>query len=374
MNGDIWRHRAPLEKFRRKLETGAVTIGFLGGSITDAAPGHNWPEKVLAWLTEAYPGVRFTVENAAIGATGSDLGCFRARRDIIDRDCDLVFVEYAVNDYYGDKENRKRSREGLLRQLLAWGEADVVLVYTFLQAMYQEMAEGGVPDSVAELELLAEHYGIGSVWVGLYAFEEVRLGRMDWDEWLPDGLHPTHRGSLSYAQSVIAFLEKELREEGSGRPAAADERIEDGKALPEPINAAHWGSVSQLPFAQVATEGPWTIRRSSRIVWIDQMLATSAVGARLSFPFEGTGLALAFDFGKRSAGFRYRIDGGEPAVYVFDRQDWCPDEGMFHLALVARDLPPGQHRADLEVVHGDGPGCTGTRFKLAFIGVIQESR
>ncbi|MDG0813444.1 SGNH/GDSL hydrolase family protein [Cohnella rhizosphaerae] len=201
MNPDVWRHRGPLAKLREKLKSGAATIGFLGGSITEAAPGYNWPEKVLAWLTETYPAVRFTVENAAIGATGSDLACFRVRRDIIDRQCDIVFVEYAVNDHYADKEIRKRAREGLIRQLLAWGEADIVLVYTYLQAMYADMSGGRVPDSVAELEQLARHYGIGSIWAGLYAFEEVRKGRMDWDEWLPDGLHPTHRGKLELRAS-----------------------------------------------------------------------------------------------------------------------------------------------------------------------------
>jgi hypothetical protein len=392
MNDRVWRHRTPLAKLKRKLRQGAATIGFLGGSITEAAPGHNWPEKVLSWLTESYPEVRFTVENAAIGATGSDLGCFRARRDILDRGCDIVFVEYAVNDFYGDKEIRKRSREGLIRQLLAGGATDVVLVYAYLQAMYKDMYEGRMPDSIEELETLAVHYGIGSVWAGLHAFEEVRLGRMDWDEWLPDGLHPTHRGSLSYAQAVIAFLEKELRavegeasdsprasgehaagEEAAGYPGAASEQTA-ASVLPEPLNVSHWGSVSRLPFTEVTLEGPWLIRRSSRLVWIDQMLTTSAIGAKLAFSFEGAGLALAFDFGKRSANFIYRIDGGEQVEHVFDRQDWCPEEGMFQLALVGRDLPPGQHRMELEVIHGDGPGCTGTRFKLAFIGVIHETR
>lgn len=313
MNPDVWRHRGPLAKLREKLKSGAATIGFLGGSITEAAPGYNWPEKVLAWLTETYPAVRFTVENAAIGATGSDLACFRVRRDIIDRQCDIVFVEYAVNDHYADKEIRKRAREGLIRQLLAWGEADIVLVYTYLQAMYADMSGGRVPDSVAELEQLARHYGIGSIWAGLYAFEEVRKGRMDWDEWLPDGLHPTHRGSLSYAQAAIAYLERELQPEDADSsgvsPGESGNRASTTGMMPAPLNDKHWGRVSQLSFADVATEGPWTIRRSSRSVWIDRMLATSAVGAKLSFAFEGTGLALAFDFGKRSADFRYRING-----------------------------------------------------------------
>jgi len=67
-----------------------VTIGFLGGSITDPRPGYNWPEPVIGWFVNRFPGVRLSVENAAIGATGSALAVFRAQWDIIDRHCDLV--------------------------------------------------------------------------------------------------------------------------------------------------------------------------------------------------------------------------------------------------------------------------------------------
>ncbi|MCD9023228.1 ROK family protein [Cohnella silvisoli] len=53
---------------------------------------------------------------------------------------------------------------------------------------------------------MAEHYGIGSVWKGLYGLEEVKKGRMRWEEWLPDGLHPTERGSLSYGRRSPALF------------------------------------------------------------------------------------------------------------------------------------------------------------------------
>ncbi len=114
----VIRHRKPLSIFKEKLQSGNVTLGFLGGSITDAAPGHNWPEAVVAWLVDAYADVRVKVENAGIGATGSDLAVFRAKRDILDRGCDLVFVEYAVNDYFEPNSKRARSREGLIRRRL----------------------------------------------------------------------------------------------------------------------------------------------------------------------------------------------------------------------------------------------------------------
>ncbi|MCL6444234.1 MAG: SGNH/GDSL hydrolase family protein, partial [Alicyclobacillus sp.] len=177
------------------MARGRLTVGFIGGSITDARPGHNWPEGVLAWLVERYPNVRIVVENAAIGATGSDLAVFRADRDLVRHNCDLVFVEFAVNDMGLAAERRYRTREGLLRKILKSGRTDVVVVYTYAQDMYEDMMHNRVPASIAEFEELAAHYGLPSVWMGLYALDEVKRGRMKWEEWLPDGLHPTQRGS-----------------------------------------------------------------------------------------------------------------------------------------------------------------------------------
>lgn len=128
------------------------------------------------------------MENAAIGATGSDLAVFRAERDILQRDCDLVFVEYAVNDLSLPDTLAQRSREGLLRKLLACPTLDVVLVYTHSGTFFEALQRGGVPDSIARFEALAEHYQIPSVWAGRYAWEQVESGRAYYDKWLPDGL------------------------------------------------------------------------------------------------------------------------------------------------------------------------------------------
>ncbi|GIP20975.1 SGNH/GDSL hydrolase family protein [Paenibacillus sp. J22TS3] len=361
----IWNHRGGLKRTLEGIRKGSLTLGFIGGSITDARPRHNWPEPVISWFAETFPEMRIYVENAAIGATGSDLAAFRAQRDLINRGCDLVFVEYAVNDYGEPKEKRARTREGLIRQLLAGTGRDVVLTYTYMQEMYEIMMMGGVPDSIAELEQLGEHYGLGSVWMGRYALDEVQKGRMRWQEWLPDGLHPTHRGSLSYAQSVIRFLEQELVAQPNGTgPAACEDR-------PVPMNAGNWEHVELLPFEEIKCEGPWVIRRWVNLEWIDQVLETAAVGAKLEFSFEGRGLALGFDFGKSSAEFRYRLDGGDFKVSSRDRPSWVGDEGWFRLELIADDLPKGSHRFELEVIHGSADGCTGTDFRLAFAGVIK---
>jgi len=357
----IHQHRSGLTQTRRALEAGQLIVGFIGGSITDPRPGYNWPEPLVAWLVATFPRARIVVENAAIGATGSELGVFRAKRDLIDRGCHLVFVEFAVNDFDQPTEKRMRTREGLLRQLLATGSCDVVLAYTFSQPMYADMMADRVPATVAEFEMLAAHYQLGSVWMGLHALREVQAGQMRWEEWLPDGLHPQHRGSLSYAQSVISFLHRELQgDAGPHRPA-----------MPPPLNPRHWESARLLPWDQVRTTGPWTVRRWPHHGWIDLTLDTAAPGARLAFSFEGRALSLGLDFGKASANFRYRLDSPDWKPVLLDRPPWLGlASGWYRIVNIADDLPRGRHEFELEVVHGDTPECAGTNFRLGLIGVV----
>lgn len=329
---EIFQHRSGLGHTLRALRAGHLTIGFLGGSITDARARHNWPEAVTRWFVEQYPDVRIQVENAAIGATGSDLAVFRAQRDIIDRNCDLVFVEYAANDIGLPTELRGRTREGLLRKLLATQRTDIVLPYTFCQVMYEEMMRGEIPATISEFETLAEHYGLGSVWMGQYSLNEIKAGRMRWEEWLPDGVHPDYRGSLSYAQSIITFLERELLH----APSTCTMPFES--ALPAPLDPLNWESATYLPFSALKLDGPWVTTRWPMLEWIDVVLETAAVGAKLSFTFDGRVLALGFDFGTTSSEFRYRVDGGGWITEVRDRPSWVPPRDGTAPALLVTTL------------------------------------
>jgi hypothetical protein len=232
--------------------------------------------------------------------------------------------------------------------------------------MYDEMYRNEMPGSITQFERLADHYGIGSIWMGLYAFEEIRRGRMRWEEWLPDGLHPTSRGSLSYAESVINFLEKELLTQPN------DIEMKKGALMPFPLDPKNWEHSTQYDLSDVILSGPWSIRRYPHLSWIDQVLYTSAIGASISFQFEGRGLSLGFDFGKDSCEFRYRFDDGEWRESQWKRPEWCPpQEGWYRSFLLTEDLEYGKHSFELEVIHGNSPECTGTNCRLGMIGVIR---
>ncbi|GCE10604.1 SGNH/GDSL hydrolase family protein [Tengunoibacter tsumagoiensis] len=359
----ITNYRCDLTRTKEQLAKGFLTVGFIGTSITDARVQHNWPEPVMRWLILHYPHVQFKIENAAIAATGSELAVFRAKHDLIEKGCDLIFVEYAVNDSENPPGWRMKTRETLLRILLD-GQRDVVLVYTYIQNMYSSMAEGRAPDSIAEFEALADHYNINSVWMSLYAFRQVQQGLLRWEEWLPDGLHPTERGSLSYAESVIEFLQQGLN-------TTNEQLARMGTQLPDPMVAKVWNTIEFVPLRTIKTEGPWLLRNWPSLPWIEELLETSAIGARLVIPFEGQGLALGFDFGFYSAEYYYRLDGKERQYSNRERPYWYPDTGLYLVQTLFDDLPAGKHELEIEVVHGNTEQCKGTHFRLAFAAAIQ---
>ncbi len=313
--------------------------------------------------------------NTAIGATGSDLGLFRVDGELINRDCDLVFVEYIVNDYATDSERRLRVWEGLIRKLKADSAREIVIVYTFSQPMYEDMAAQKVPSPIQEIEQLATHYDIGSVWAGLHAWNEVRAGLLKWDEWLPDGLHPMHRGSLSYGQSVIAYLEREF--ENAAARAELDENSDYDaestfRAFPVPYSMNHYERTGFVPFDEVTTEGPWLIHHSASLpAWCGRMLCTAAIGAKLSFAFVGRGAVITHVHSKRSAEFLYRVDREEWQASNRTRSEFLWDDGRPHVYWLAENLMCGVHHVELEVTQGNGPRCTGTDFHLMHIGVIK---
>ncbi len=361
----VFAHRGGLQRTLAAVKAGEVRVGFLGGSITDPRNGWNWPEAVTAWLVATFPDVCFIIENAAQGATGSDSAVFRVQRDILDRSCDLVFVEYAVNDSGVPTDRRTRTREGLLRKLLADGRRDVVLAYTFAKDYHADLVAGRLPKSVEEFEALGRHYNLGSVFIGLHALREVLAGGMRWEEWLPDGIHPQFRGSYSYAQAACQFLHRELIAAPSGGAIACGDR------LPKPMHARHWQQTRELPLESVATRGPWSIRRWPMNCWIDRVLSTPAPGSTAAFEFTGRGVAIGTDHGTAGADFRYRIDGGEWTVISPLRASWCGPCGWHLFHILADDLRKGPHRVEIEVLLSAKPEAQGTNFRLAQIAIIE---
>lgn len=167
-----------MEKIR---SGGPITVAYLGGSITQMT---GWRNLTTDWLRSRYPACTFTEVNAGVGGTGSDLGCYRLQQDALSANPDLLFVEFATNDYEAEPTEIWRNFEGIIRQ--TWRKnpkTEIIFVYTIGEKMLELYKGGHSPQAASAMEQIAAFYGIPSIDFGpRVAQEEIdRPGYLVWD-------------------------------------------------------------------------------------------------------------------------------------------------------------------------------------------------
>jgi lysophospholipase L1-like esterase len=257
-NARLLRLRDGLPFFFRKIEAKQpVNIGYLGGSITEAAQG--WRDQSLGWLQKQYPQVKFTGINAGVGGTGSDLGVFRVQSQVLDQQPDLVFVEFAVNDNGKNTEQIYKAMEGIVRKTwLHNPQTDICFVYTLTADMAVFFQSGKLPASALAMEQIAAHYGVPSVCLGLKVADLAKEGKLifkgkqqDYPDKIvfsADNVHPyPETGHLLYTQALSEALDK---------MAANKSRIKKHR-IPAPYRSDNWQQARMIPVSELSRHGEW---------------------------------------------------------------------------------------------------------------------
>ena len=155
-----------LEKVLQKAGKGEdVTLGFIGGSITQGAGAipineKCYPKVFADSFEKKYAnGGKVTLLKAGVGGTPSELGMVRFERDILRggvRKPDMIVIEFAVNDE-GD-ETKGVCYESLVRKALAlpWKPAVVLLfaVFSFDWNLQDRLGPVGVRYDVPMVSVL----------------------------------------------------------------------------------------------------------------------------------------------------------------------------------------------------------------------------
>jgi lysophospholipase L1-like esterase len=266
------RPRNGLPNFLAKANTAGaeIKIGYLGGSITAQ---NGWRPKTLAHFQKTYPQAKFSEINAAIGGTGSDLGVFRLKQDVLDHKPDLMFVEFAVNDGGASPEQIFRCMEGIVRQTWkALPECDICFVYTLTEALAPAMLEGKFQRSASAMEKIADHYGIPTIHMAMEVAKLAKEGKLVWKAKLPktDEEKKALEGKFVFApDSVHPHVETghELYLAGDCALAGADqggiEITAAAHALGAPFIATNYEQAKLLPITAVTLSKGFTcsIRR-----------------------------------------------------------------------------------------------------------------
>ena len=358
--------RAGLPNFLAKLASGGeARIAYFGGSIT-AQPG--WRPKTLAHFQKEFPKARISEINAAIGGTGSDLGVFRLKTDVLDHKPDLVFVEFAVNDGGASPEQIFRCMEGIVRQTWrALPRCDVCFVYTLTEALAPAMLEGKFQRSASAMEKIADHYGIPTIHMAMEAARLAKVGKLVWKGALPktdaqkaalgdkvvfapDSVHPFpetgHEMYLAAVQRSLPAIKA-----SSGSPA--------DHSLAAPFIASHYEHAKLLPISQAALSAGFgkvdtaTDSLGKRFAnRLPDLHKGGKAGETIRFSFKGTRASLYHIIGPDCGQAIITLDANEPrTVPAFDA--YCTYHRLSTM-LIGSDLPDAVHTVEIKI-HPEPP-------------------
>ena len=359
--------RGGLPNFLAKANTAGaeIRIAYFGGSITAQ---NGWRPKTLAYFQKTYPGAKFSEINAAIGGTGSDLGVFRLKQDVLDKKPDLMFVEFAVNDGGAAPEQIIRCMEGIVRQ--TWQslpECDICFVYTLTEQLSPPMLEGKFQRSASEMEKVAGHYGIPTIHMAMEVAKLAKEGKLLWkaplpktDEekqkvgdkfvFAPDGVHPhPETGHELYLQSIVRSM-----------PAIKDASKTPGAhALPQPLNATNYQLAKMIPIGEATlSKGivPLDMQKDQfGKRWADRLPALhkgSQPGETITFKFKGTRCAIYDLLGPDCGQVIVTLDE-TPAKIVPRFDSYCTYHRLASL-MIGTELPDAVHTVKIEI-HPEQP-------------------
>lgn len=339
--------REGLPNLKRKLQSGkSAVVAFLGGSITEGANAScpdtgSWRALIASRLSSAFPDHRIDYVNAGVGGTDSTFGAFRFREHAAAQgSIDLLFVEFAVNDCKNRTE-AIQGMEGIVRLCGRYYPAcDICFLYSPDRRCLLH------PEVASWHEEVAAHYNLPSVHITDFIAGEISAGRLQWDQYASDDVHPTDYGHGIYAKLLWEFIECALEETlPHGQRTVPNDSVQPliyPNARLVPLSAAE----SLQGFVHTRNYRPeplWNWRYNKEV------LHSVKPGDQLLLSFTGNAVGCLLLAGKDIGLLEYALEDG--IWQVVDPYDtWCEQCWRPKPLILYNRLTPGQHT--LAIRHG----------------------
>lgn len=346
-----------LENTRFKLmHEKKLRVGYFGGSITEGA-GSSDPTKtcyraiVTKYLREKYPECDITELYAAIGGTGTAYGMFRMVPDLLAHSPDLVFVEFAVNDYGDSYERIRVQTETIFRKLLAANaNTDIIILFSTSEEIIGDVEAGREYTSRSAQLAAAHHYGVMSIDQGASLHAAIRRCASEITDFIPDTLHPNDRGYRVMADCIISHLDELL----DGK--VPDALVPHELPSPECDGVRVGATLISVADADITALDGFELKSAGEGERFSKYLAADAPDASFTLEFDGECLGFTWVGGYVSCDLLVSIDG-EAELRA---RSWDHALRSFHRmqnALFAPSLTPGHHTARIRLdSNGDGDG------------------
>lgn len=180
----------------------AVTIAFLGGSITQGSlsstPETCYAYLVFEWWKKKFPNASFQYINGGIGGTSSQFGVARVEDHIQVHEPDFLIVEFSVNDTAD--EFFEETYEGLIRKIYSVEKVPAVLI---VNNVYYDTGT----NAQEYHNKIGKAYEIPCISIKDSLYPMIAEGTLQEEEITPDHLHPNDKGHKIISEIITGFLE-----------------------------------------------------------------------------------------------------------------------------------------------------------------------
>lgn len=188
---------------RRALKGEEITIGYIGGSVTEGAFASDYEKTSYAglsyaWWVKTFPQAEFRFVNAGYGGTSSLYGVHRVETDLLKYEPDFVVVEFGVNDCTHQKQTEAYAN--LIHRILTYKSQPAVMLMYVMDDGGGNMQDNQVPVGL--------HYDLPMISYRDAIWPEVANGRIKWEDIGADFVHPTNLGHAMIAELIISYLSK----------------------------------------------------------------------------------------------------------------------------------------------------------------------
>lgn len=249
-----------------------VTIGYIGGSITEGGSSTS-PDKSFVSISGNYfkntfgTGNNVSFVNAGKAGTSSVVGNMRVDKDIFSKNCDIIFIEFAVNDQGGDRF--QKSYESLVKKCLMQENAPAVVLITLCQKSL-----GTNEDWMAKV---GANYDLPVI----SGKGMIQGGSINWDSQYGSGdtIHPGNGGHQLIADAIGYYYRQALRSENT-----TDEYVIPDKE----VFGAEYANNHLVDFDKLPNFNAGSWKRNN-----DGSYSPNGGGA-MTFSIEGKGILLLF--------------------------------------------------------------------------------
>lgn len=277
------------EKISKAQSGESVSIGYLGGSIT-AGGSSSSPSKCYANLSYEYfastfgKGGNVHYVNAGLSGTSSVVGNLRVDNDIFKKNCDIIFIEFAVNDQGSDRF--QKSFESLLKKCLMQENEPAVIVVTLCQ-----QDGSGNQDWMANV---AKNYDVPVISGKNAIMNAIKDGTMQWKDYgSGDNIHPGDGGHKMIADCIGYYYRQALRSEN----ASDSFEITNKTVFGTEYSTARIVDISELKNLQT---GSWS-KGTNNSGYPNGFTFSKNGNNALSFTVQGKGIMLLFQSNSNSS-------------------------------------------------------------------------